>query len=173
MHRVESSPKQTNKTRPRFPNTEEYASDAGNVYISQRPSFLVSLVHQFSMAFTSRCLGEGIIHIPDHCVLFCTKHQSAIPFSELKYYLRANKDHKLPPENWQPIIEAAEAIRSRLKNTVAELDIPDNDSEPLPFLPVLDSVRCLKCHYLRGTRKDDRVLKAHIEKNYSIGTNGK
>jgi hypothetical protein len=125
------------------------------------------------MAFTSRCLGEGIIYIPDHGVLFCTKHQSAIPLVELKYHLRINRDHKLPPEKWQPIVKAAEVIRPRLKNTVAELDIIDNDSEPLPFLPALDGTRCLKCHYVRGTRKDDGILKAHIEKNHSIGTNEK
>ncbi|PVH70991.1 hypothetical protein DL98DRAFT_617121 [Cadophora sp. DSE1049] len=125
------------------------------------------------MAFTSRCLGEGIIYIPDHGVIFCTKHQSAIPLVELKYHLRVNRDHKLPPEKWLSIVEAAGAIPPRLKNTIAELDILENDSEPLPFLPVLDGARCLKCHYIRGTRKDDWVLKAHIEKNHSTGTTAK
>jgi hypothetical protein len=50
------------------------------------------------MAFTSRCLGEGIIYIPDHGVIFCTKHQSAILLVKLKYYLRVNRDYKLLPE---------------------------------------------------------------------------
>ena len=84
-------------------------------------------------------------------------------FVELKYHLRVNRDHKLPVEKWQPIVKAVEVIRPRLKNTVAELDILDSDSEPLPFLPVLDGARCLKCHYIRGTRKDDRILKAHVD----------
>jgi hypothetical protein len=125
------------------------------------------------MAFTSQCLGEGIIHIPDHSVLFCTKHESAIPLAEIKYHLRVNKDHKLPPTKWLRIVEAAQAIRPRLKHTIAEVDIPDNGLQPLPFLPVLDGTRCLKCHYIRGTRKDDRVLKGHVEKNHNLGTTEK
>jgi hypothetical protein len=119
------------------------------------------------MAFMSHCLGECIIYIPDHCVLFCTKHQSAILLLELKYHLRVNRDHKLSPAQWQPIVKAAEAIGSELRNSIAELDIPHNGSEPLSFLPLLDGVRCLECRYLRGTRNDDGVLKAHIEKNHS------
>ncbi|PVH71396.1 hypothetical protein DL98DRAFT_615474 [Cadophora sp. DSE1049] len=78
-------------------------------------------------------------------------------------------DHKLPPAKWQPIVKAAEAIGSELKTTIAELDVPHNGSEPLPFLPLLDGVRCLECHYLRGTRNKDGVLKGHIEKNHKIG----
>jgi hypothetical protein len=59
------------------------------------------------MVFTSQCLGEGIIHIPDHSVLFCTKHESAIPLAEINNHLRVNKDYKLPPTKWLPIVEAA------------------------------------------------------------------
>jgi hypothetical protein len=70
------------------------------------------------MAITSRRLGEGILYIPDHGVLFCTKHQSAIPLAEFKYHLRVNRDHKLSLEKWLPIVEVAEATRPRLKSIV-------------------------------------------------------
>ena len=103
------------------------------------------------MTFASHCLGKGIIHIPDHGVLFCTKHHSAILLVELKYHLRVNRDYKRPREIWLPIAEAAEAIHPRVKSTIAELDIPVNGSEPLPFLPPIEGMRRRKCAYIRGT----------------------
>jgi hypothetical protein len=118
------------------------------------------------MSFRSESLGEGIIYLPDFSTLFCTKHESAIPFRELKYHLRLNREHKLPPAIWQPIFDAAQVVHSGLQTTVAELVIPPHGSEPLPFLPILDGVRCRACSYVRGTRKEDGVLKAHIEKEH-------
>src|SRR5947209_2379067 len=118
------------------------------------------------MALKLHDLGQGIIYLPDHCTLFCTKHQSAIPLLELKYHLGVNDGHKLPPAKLQPIFNAAQAMGSLLKTTLAELPIPSHGSDPLPFLPIIDGLRCLNCQYLRGTRKDDGVLKAHINKNH-------
>lgn len=60
-----------------------------------------------------------------------------------------------------------------MKSTIAELDTLENGSEPLAFLPLVEGVRCRNCTFIRGTRKGDWVLKAHIEKNHSIGTNEK
>jgi hypothetical protein len=118
------------------------------------------------MAFRSQSLGEDIIYLPEFGTLFCTKHNSAIPSRELKNHLRLNRDHKLPPAIWQPIVNAAQAVRPRLKATLVELAAPPHGSEPLPFLPILDGVRCRACPYLRGTRKEDGVLKAHVEKEH-------
>lgn len=138
MHRVKMSAKQLNKDATAFPPIWMDTRPTLVMYTFRRELLTGKSSSQILMAFTSRHLGEGIIYIPDHCVLFCTTHQSAIPIVELKYHLRGNRDHKLSPEKWLP-------IRHGLKSTIAELDIPDNDSEPLPFLPVLDGKRCLKC----------------------------
>ena len=118
------------------------------------------------MTFRSQSLGEGIVYLPDFGVLFCTKHNSAIPSRELKNYLRLNPDHKLPPAIWQPIFNAAQAVSPQLKSILVELAALPCGSQPLPFLPILDGMRCRACSYLRGTRKEDGVLKAHVEKEH-------
>jgi hypothetical protein len=121
------------------------------------------------MTFWSQSLREGIVYLPDFGVLFCTKHNSAIPSRELKNHLRLNPDHKLLPAIWQPIFNAAQAVRPQPKSTLVELAALPRGSEPLPFLPILDGMRYRACPYLRGTRKEDGVLKAHVEKEYPKG----
>ncbi|KAH8591926.1 hypothetical protein B0O99DRAFT_631472 [Bisporella sp. PMI_857] len=118
------------------------------------------------MIFQSQSLGESIIYLPEFGTLFRTKHNSAIPSRELKNHLRLNPDHKLRPAIWQPIFNAAQAVRPRPKATLVELAAPPHGSDPLPFLPILDGMRCRACPYLRGTRKEDGVLKAHVEKEH-------
>ncbi|KAF4625099.1 hypothetical protein G7Y89_g13066 [Cudoniella acicularis] len=117
-----------------------------------------------AMTFPSRSLGEGIVYLPDFGTLFCTKHNSAIPSRELKNHLRLNPDYKLPLAIWQPIFNAAQAVRPQPKAILVELAVLPHGSEPLPFLPILNSMRCRACPYLRGTQKEDGVLKAHVEK---------
>ncbi|KAH8809459.1 hypothetical protein F5884DRAFT_901543 [Xylogone sp. PMI_703] len=124
------------------------------------------------MEYTSQYIGESISYFADHGILFCTQHQSAIPFLELKNHLRLNRDHKLPPAERRQVFEAAQAKGSLLQRTLADLPIPQHSSEPLPFLLIIESVRCHDCGYLRGTRKDDRVMKTHVNKHHIERTNG-
>ena len=75
------------------------------------------------MTFRSQSLGEGIVYLLDFGTLFCTRHNSAIPSRELKNHLRLNRDHKLPPAIWQPIFNAAQAVRPQPKATLVDIDV--------------------------------------------------
>jgi hypothetical protein len=122
------------------------------------------------MASISHDIGESIVYLPDYNILFCTKHKSAIPFNELKNHLRLNSNHRLPAARWRPVFKAASTKHGLLK-TLAELSIPEHGTEPVPILPIIQGMRCRGCHYLRGTRKHDGILKAHIIKNHAKGPN--
>jgi hypothetical protein len=118
------------------------------------------------MAFISHDIGESIVYLPEYNILFCTRHKSAIPLNELKNHLRLNSNHKLPAARWRPVFEAASTKHGLLK-TLAELTVPEHRTEPVLILPLIQGMRCRGCHYLRGTRKHDGILKAHIIKNHA------
>jgi hypothetical protein len=122
------------------------------------------------MAFISHNMRGSIVYLPDYNILFCTKHKSAIPFNELRNHLRLNSNHRLLAARWRPVFEAASTKHGLLK-TLAELSVPEHGTEPVPILPIIQGMRCRGCHYLRGTRKHDGILKAQIIKNHAKGPN--
>ncbi|KAK9341931.1 hypothetical protein V1522DRAFT_433036 [Lipomyces starkeyi] len=109
------------------------------------------------MTFRSQSLGEGIVYLPDFSTLFCTKHNSAIPSRELKNHLRLNTEHKLPPAVRQPILNAAQAINPQPKATLGELAALPHGSEPLPFLPILNGMRCRACPTYEHVEKEHPI----------------
>ncbi|PVH69830.1 hypothetical protein DL98DRAFT_622059, partial [Cadophora sp. DSE1049] len=119
-----------------------------------------------TMVLRSQSLGEGIVYLPEFGTLFYTKHNSAIPSRELKNHLRLNPNYKLPLVIWQPIFNTTQVVRPRPKATLVKLAAPPHSFKPLPFLPILNSIQCRACPYLRDTRKENGVLKAHVEKKH-------
>lgn len=86
------------------------------------------------MAFASRCRGEAIVYIPDClCPLL---HKT--PVRHTTYALTGSTNcHQ---KKWLPFADAAKNMSPRLRNTVAELDNPDNDSKALTFQPLIEDL---------------------------------
>jgi hypothetical protein len=136
-------------------------------------SFTVSAMRRPHYGLQVAYHRRNLLSIFYYNILFYTQHQSAIPFLELKNHLRLNSEHKLTPAKWRPVFKAAQAMSPLLKTMLAVLPIPQHGAEPLPFLPIPEGVRCRDCHCLRGTPKDDGLLKAHINKSHMEGPDQK
>lgn len=144
-------------------HVEKYISDASNVHVSEN-FLLASPVHKSSWPFRGVAL-EGTLFVFMSIISSITRN----PAPEYRLSNLNTTCALIGTTSYYGNKTVADRqgcldYSSRIEEYISELDIPDNDSRPLLFLHLPDSVQCLKYHYRRVTWKDNRDFNnAHIE----------